>query len=804
MPGIARLCVNLGVAVACAGLGAAPAWAVTPSPPPGAPAVESAPPSLVGLDPELPPGVIAASAAAGSHWTPERAIYGTASTNDIAVKGAGGTTIRVDEIYPTTASGAPAKGPFPVLLTMTPYGKGQGGSTSPGSAASPGSGSATGGPDNYLAQRGYIEVVEDVRGTGDSNGSWGLFDPVQQQDAIKVLKWAAHLPHSDGRVGTYGPSYLGIDQLLLAGAVGPHSPLKAIFPMVSANDIYRDTSFMGGLLDFEFAETYLGLTGTLNTTNPLTDTASDPTMLSDLAGIEADHANGLATYHAASTANVLTGGDEAYDGSYWQARNPQSILARVVANHIPAYLIGGEFDIFQNGEPVNYAGLQNAWDGRSTTAPMLPGQSTTGRYQLIVGPWEHLNGSSVDVDPLELEWFDTWLKHERTGMGRTPTPLHYYDLGSGQFDETSTYPFTGSTPVRLYFGAGGTLTTSAPAPTASSPVSGVLGTVLGAAPVPVATGDTLVWSPTGTPCGRPIDQWSMGGISVPFRVGGSARAVRERRSGLAGGAVGDHLHQRSAVAVRDRCGTGHRHRLRERHHLGDRARGRARGRHSERRLLSAHRRCPSRLAARGGHAPVLGRGWHDDPAVPPIHAGVGQARDPGRRDRVSDPDLPDARDDRGRKSTAPHALDRRCTAPHAVARAAPRAGRRRLHDRSRRGRSIVAHGRPAQVASIDPGSAGTSTAYCSSTSSGTMSRARSWVAASTTKAATPCSCARSHAWVVTHQRSPGFSPGKSYSGAGELKSLPMLRWKSRNSALTTTQTVWLPRSPGPVRQDPSR
>src|SRR5579859_5160309 len=220
-----------GVGCMCTGLAASgPALAVFPPPPAGAPAVESAPPSLVGLDPQLPAGVISASAAPGRHWTPEKAIYGAASINDIKVKGAGGTTIRVNEIYPTKASGKPAKGPFPVLLTMTPYGKGQGGSSKPGSAASPSNGAATGGADNYLAQRGYIEIVEDVRGTGDSHGSWGLFDPIQQKDAIKVMNWATHLPHSDGRVGTYGPSYLGIDQLLLAGAVGPHSPLKATFP----------------------------------------------------------------------------------------------------------------------------------------------------------------------------------------------------------------------------------------------------------------------------------------------------------------------------------------------------------------------------------------------------------------------------------------------------------------------------------------------------------------------------------------------------------------------------------------------
>jgi putative CocE/NonD family hydrolase len=489
-------------AAAAMGIGlAGPAGAVVPSPPPGAPAVESAPSSLTGASPQVPASVMAASAAPGSTWRPEPAVYGTGSTNDIAVAGAGGTTIRVNEIYPTTASGAPAPGKFPVLLTMTPYGKGQGGSSAPGSATAPSTGAATGGADNYLVQRGYIEVVMDVRGTGDSNGQWGLFDPVQQQDAIKVLDWAAHLPNSTGSVGTYGPSYLGIDQLLLAGAVGKNSPLKAIFPMVSANDIYRDTSFMGGLLDFEFSELYLGLTGTLNMANPLGDTASDPQMLADLASIESDHANGLASYHAATTANILGGGDEAYDGTYWQQRNPSNVLSNVVANGIPAYLVGGEFDLFQNGEPLNYAGLQNAYDGRPTTAAMTPGQATTGRYQLLDGPWEHINGSSVQVDPLELEWFDTWLKHEPTGMASTPTPLHYYDLGKGTFDETTTYPFAGAKPSTYYFGPNGSMA-------ATRPTTGTAGS------------DQVAWSPTGAACGRPVDQWSMGAMSIPSNEAG--------------------------------------------------------------------------------------------------------------------------------------------------------------------------------------------------------------------------------------------------------------------------------------------
>ena len=406
-----------GLGLCSGGPAAVPALAITPSPPPGAPAVESAPSSLVGLDPELPAGVIGRERCAKQQLE----------------AGEGDLRDGVDQRHPDQGRRRhddprqrdlshdrvrPAgSGPVPGAADDDPLRQGQGGSSSPGSASSASGGAATGGADNYLAQRGYIEVVEDVRGTGDSNGSWGLFDPIQQQDAIRVLDWAAHLPYSDGRVGTYGPSYLGIDQMLLAGAVGRHSPLKAIFPMVTGNDLYRDTSFMGGLLDFEFSEAYLGLTAGLNTTNPFEDAASDPAMLSDLAGIEGDHVNGLASYHAAATRTCWRAATRPTTSAYWQARNPQNVIRRVVANHIPAYLVGGEFDIFQRGEPLNYAELQNAWDGRSATAPMLPRQRTTGRYQLIDGPWEHLNGSSVDVDPLELEWFDTWLKHERTGHG---------------------------------------------------------------------------------------------------------------------------------------------------------------------------------------------------------------------------------------------------------------------------------------------------------------------------------------------------------------------------------------------------
>jgi hypothetical protein len=130
---------------------------------------------------------------------------------------------------------------------------------------------------------------------------------------------------------------------------------------------------------------------------------------------------------------------------------------------------------------------------------MKAGQKVTGRYQLVDGPWEHLNGSSVDVDYLELEWFDTWLKHEHTGMAQTKTPLHYYDLGTGKFDETTTYPFSHSKASKLYLNSKNTLSAKKPA---------------------TAGGTSITWLPSGSPCGRPVDQWVMGGVSIPSHIAG--------------------------------------------------------------------------------------------------------------------------------------------------------------------------------------------------------------------------------------------------------------------------------------------
>jgi putative CocE/NonD family hydrolase len=421
----------------------------------------------------------AAFAAPASAWTPGPAAYGVGTQSNDAIRASDGTVLRANVYYPTDPkTGKAAAGPFPVILTQTPYGK--------DNAVFSGLGA---GESAYLVQRGYIQVLADVRGTGGSQGQWGLFDPVQGTDGATLVNWAAALPHADGDVGLLGASYLGIDQFATAVDAGP-AHVKAMFPIISGNDLYRDTSFAGGFPDIEFDAFYLGLTGSLNLLLPATEGNSD--VLTALTA----HIQDLATFDAALTTNIETGGSDAYDGSYWAARNPANEIATIAKDGIPAFLVGGWYDLFQRGELLNYSSFQNAWDHRPALAPMAANQPVTPRYQLIQGPWYHVTAGTgldyhgLDLNGVELAWFDHWLKGVDTGITDTQTPLHLEDLATGKYVDASRYPLNQATPTRYYLQPSSGLSTSTPAAN-SKP-------------------DSLLFTGASIPCTTSTEQWAAG------------------------------------------------------------------------------------------------------------------------------------------------------------------------------------------------------------------------------------------------------------------------------------------------------
>ena len=89
---------------------------------------------------------------------------------------------------------------WPVLLMRQPYGR--------AIASTP-----TYAHPSWYAAQGFVVVVQDVRGCGDSGGVFRGFAQ-EASDSAETVLWARTLPASNGRLGCYGFSYQGLTQLL--------------------------------------------------------------------------------------------------------------------------------------------------------------------------------------------------------------------------------------------------------------------------------------------------------------------------------------------------------------------------------------------------------------------------------------------------------------------------------------------------------------------------------------------------------------------------------------------------------------
>ena len=75
----------------------------------------------------------------------------------------------------------------------------------------------------FLAERGYAVLFQDTRGRFGSDGD---FVPVEheKEDGAATVRWVRSQPWCDGRIGVFGPSYLGFTTWAMIGAcaVGAH------------------------------------------------------------------------------------------------------------------------------------------------------------------------------------------------------------------------------------------------------------------------------------------------------------------------------------------------------------------------------------------------------------------------------------------------------------------------------------------------------------------------------------------------------------------------------------------------------
>ena len=98
-------------------------------------------------------------------------------------------------------------GPWPALLMRQPYGR---------AIAS----TVTYAHPSWWAEHGFLVVVQDVRGMGDSSGQFRGFRQ-EATDGAATQQWVRALPECNGRLGCYGFSYQGLTQLLSSAESPP-------------------------------------------------------------------------------------------------------------------------------------------------------------------------------------------------------------------------------------------------------------------------------------------------------------------------------------------------------------------------------------------------------------------------------------------------------------------------------------------------------------------------------------------------------------------------------------------------------
>ena len=340
----------------------------------------------------LPMGL---SAAAGSEPT-----YGVRILRDVKVAMRDGVHLSANVFLPD------AQGRFPVIFQRMPYGA---------SGRDPG---------EFYARRGYALVMQDCRGRHDSEGEFYPFRD-DTPDGLDSLDWICAQPWSNGRVGMFGPSYLGGVQWALAGE--RHPALQAIVPNVIPCDFWKSGYWRNGAFSLAL--------------NALWTCLEIASRTSDLGLIPCYDLDKFFRHLPLRTLDSHAGRpcEHSQFDDYWKRMNV--IQGRFDQVTSPAFIMCGWYDYYP-GECFD------AFNAMRRSARGDAGR----RSRIIMGPWSHLISlaptlgevdygvdSHLDINRLALRWFDSLLKDIDTGLLSEP-PVMLFVMGINQWRHEHEWP----------------------------------------------------------------------------------------------------------------------------------------------------------------------------------------------------------------------------------------------------------------------------------------------------------------------------------------------------------------------------
>jgi uncharacterized protein len=372
-----------------------------------------------------------------------------------------GTVLLADHYLPVTSR------PAATVLVRCPYGRGM-----PFSLLQA----------QLVAERGFHVLLQSCRGTF---GSGGQFEPMRHEisDGQDTVTWLRGQSWFDGRLATFGASYLGFVQWALA--MDPPPELRAAVVYVGPHDlsrvVYRHGVFAlydgfgwGDLVVHqERVNPVSGIVRTATAERRLRPALNRTPLSAGVRDLLGDEAPWLYRW--------LEHPDPA--DPYWVPVQCGAALDRI---SVPTMLVGGWQDLFLEQTLEQYRALA----GRDVPTRM------------IIGPWTHVDASTRSGPAFaeSLAWLDRYVGQDP----EDPEPGHSARIwvgGARAWREITDWPPAGTPPYRWYLGLDGTLAPREPA--SGTDVSFRYDP---ADPTPSVGGATLSLAAAGVRDNRPVEQ----------------------------------------------------------------------------------------------------------------------------------------------------------------------------------------------------------------------------------------------------------------------------------------------------------
>lgn len=324
--------------------------------------------------------------------------FAVAVERDLRVPAFDGVALAADHYYP---AGGAAASSLPTILIRTPYGRRL---SSPFYA-------------RRFAERGYHVLVQDVRG---SFASEGTFEPFVNEaaDGEATVRWLEKQPWFDGRLGTWGQSYPGYVQWALAARAS--GAVQALVPSITSSRGFL-TAVTDGAPMLDLPLRWMVLLDALD---------NGWRMWRLLLPWGLDRAVAPAVGHLPlEEADLVAVGTEV--PFYREALRESERKALVETDYgdqlgqisAPVHLVGGWYDFMLGDLLADYGTLKAA--GR--------------RPYLTIGPWIHLEREVTRAALREgLAWFDAHLKERSERLRRRP--VRVFVMGADEWREMETWP----------------------------------------------------------------------------------------------------------------------------------------------------------------------------------------------------------------------------------------------------------------------------------------------------------------------------------------------------------------------------